>query len=127
MNVTLPVGRPSKYDPKYCQQIVEFMAQGYSFESFSGEIGVAKDTLNEWCDQYPDFSAAKKEAVHKSQKMWETLLLLHARGDKKVKGGSAAAVIFALKCRFGYQEKDMQLPDIKVQLSYSLDDEPESK
>jgi hypothetical protein len=98
------------------------MAKGYSAASFAGHIGVCIDTVNEWCDQHPEFSAAKKEAVHKSQEKWETLLMHHAEGNPAVKGGSAVAVIFALKCRFGYQEKDMQLPDIKVQLSYSLDD-----
>ena len=52
------LGRPTKYDPKYCEEVIEFMAKGFSFEAFAGHIGAHKDTLYEWVKKYPEFSAS---------------------------------------------------------------------
>lgn len=85
-----PVGRPSKYDPKFCKEIIEFFSeqpfreveithtnqktgQQYStyeerpnrlpfFSAFARKIGVNTDTLNEWGKQHPEFSDAFKQA-----------------------------------------------------------------
>ena len=56
----MPAGRPSLYDPKYCDEIVEDMAIGYSMTAFAGKIGVCRDTLQEWAAKEPEFSAALK-------------------------------------------------------------------
>lgn len=84
-----PGGRPSKYDPKYCQEIVEFcdipafktiqivttgkndyekveekeVANPPPFiTAFARKIGVSMDTLNEWTRVHPEFSDAFKKA-----------------------------------------------------------------
>lgn len=51
-----PVGRPSKYDPAYCEAVIETMSKGLSLTAFAGSIRVARSTINEWIDTYPDFS-----------------------------------------------------------------------
>ena len=38
-------GRPTKYDKKYDEMIIEHMAQGFSNQSFAGKIGI-KTTTN---------------------------------------------------------------------------------
>lgn len=53
-------GRPSKYDPAFCDQIVEIMGQGYSKMAAAGHLGVCYDTVRNWMDQYPDFFQAVK-------------------------------------------------------------------
>ena len=63
-------GRPSKYKPKYCKQIIKFFdrelvdAETFepcrlpTYEKFAFSIGVHRDTLHEWCKKHPKFSDA---------------------------------------------------------------------
>jgi hypothetical protein len=84
-----PAHRPTKYDPKYCEEILEFFDIPYTkmvtktkytekqgkieyeveeanslptFERFSVDIGVHRGTLRRWCDNYPEFRTAYKKA-----------------------------------------------------------------
>lgn len=68
-----PLGRPSKYDPKYCQMLIDHMASGFSYESFGGleEVSVSKQTLYDWENAYPDFLDAKKIGSQKNLMFWE--------------------------------------------------------
>lgn len=59
----IKTGRPSKYKPEYIEMVKEHLAQGHSFDSFAGEIGVSRDTVREWCHVHEDFSAAKNIAL----------------------------------------------------------------
>ena len=57
------VGRPSKYDPKFINEVDEYLAtcgreqtklpKKYEFASF---IGCDDTTLDEWAKKYPEFS-----------------------------------------------------------------------
>lgn len=86
-----PVGRPSKYSPAYCEEVIACMGKGYSFTAFAGEIGVDKDTLYEWVKVHPEFSDAVKKARAKRLRCLEEKLL---NGDT---GPRVTAMIFALK------------------------------
>lgn len=65
------MGRPSKYKDEYCQQLIDFLSEGYSLEAFCGKIGISKDTLYNWFDKHSAFSYAKSIAVSKSLEWWE--------------------------------------------------------
>jgi hypothetical protein len=86
-------GRPSKYDPKYCEQLVEHMAGIHSFETFAAIINVNPDTLYEWAKQHPEFSEAKKIGRMKCQLGCERLFKAQAAG--KIKGNPASLIFFA--------------------------------
>lgn len=67
-----PVGRPTKYDPKYCEEVLRMGAQGYSVVEMAAEIGVKRDTLEtNWPDKHPDFLEAFTQAMQLSQSWWE--------------------------------------------------------
>jgi hypothetical protein len=66
-------GRPSKYDTKYDQMLIDHMSEGLSFESFAGVIGMTKDTIYNWLRQYESFADAKKIGTQKSLLFWEKL------------------------------------------------------
>lgn len=89
-----PIGRPSKYDPAYCNQIVEHMAQGASMASFAAEIDVARSTLNVWADEHPEFLEAINKGKAKCAAWWERLGRDGASGSKDV---NPTLVIFGLK------------------------------
>jgi hypothetical protein len=67
------MSRPSKYDEKYCEMLIEHMAEGYSFESFGGIIEVNEDTLYEWVKVHPKFSDSKSIGTQKSMVWWEKI------------------------------------------------------
>lgn len=90
-----PGGRPSKYSPAYCNEVIEFLAQGHSVTAFAGEIGVARSTVFKWAEEHQEFSDALKVGQAKATKFWEGILAKVASEG----GGNATAAIFGLKNR----------------------------
>jgi hypothetical protein len=64
-------GRPSSYDPAYCDQVVELGAQGKSRVQISALIGVHRSTLDDWAKAHPEFSEALTRAKELEQHWWE--------------------------------------------------------
>jgi hypothetical protein len=89
MGTKSPCGRPTKYKPEYCDEIVEYFnkepyfereivktdKKGNTYEAyefvandlplfgkFASDIGVTHDTLLEWVKVHPEFSLAYKKA-----------------------------------------------------------------
>lgn len=91
----MPAGRPSTYDPKYCQMVLEHCANGASLSSFAAEISVARSTINEWMEHHSEFSEAVGAAKAKCAAWWEQ----RGRAIAQEGGGPGAAtlVIFGLK------------------------------
>lgn len=109
----MPVGRPSKYDPKFCDMLIEHMAEGYSFETFAAKIDVNQDTLHEWAKVHKDFSESKKIAFAKCQIFWERLGINHIlNSSEKDEMGNSRSVslntgawIFNMKNRFKWTDR----------------------
>ena len=92
-------GRPSKYDPEFCEVMISAMeTEGLSVGAVAGLIGVSRDTLYEWTTVHPEFSYAKKIGEAKAQLFWERKnVALAERGSAGP--GASTAVVFALKNR----------------------------
>lgn len=84
----MPGGRPSKYDPKYCDEIIEYfdippykdvkvtITKGDTIvdkierlpndlptlAKFAANINVDRDTIHQWTKDHPEFSDAYKKA-----------------------------------------------------------------
>lgn len=87
----MPAGRPSKYEPRYCEEVVAAGKQGFSLTAFAGMIGVCRDTISEWAKVHEEFSAAvKRHAGARTHKLESDLL---AAPD----GPTVTSRIFALK------------------------------
>lgn len=68
----MTAGRPSLYDPAYCERVLEMGRNGYSVVEMASEIGVARSTLEEaWPRAHPEFSEALTRARECSQAWWE--------------------------------------------------------
>src|SRR4051794_40772155 len=91
----MAVGRPTKYDRRYCDDIVAFCRHGYSITAFAGHIGVARSTIQEWAGAHEEFSAAVKAAKAAAALWWER----RGRAGAGRRGGhrSWAEGIFQLK------------------------------
>ena len=88
------MGRPTKYEPRFCALVVEDMAKGYSLGAFAGLIGVDRSTINEWIANYPEFSQAVKEGKALRLRQWETA---NMKGGFTKDGGNPTLIIFGLK------------------------------
>lgn len=89
-----PGGRPTDYDPAYCESVLAWGALGKSKVWMAAEIGVAKSTLQLWEKVHPEFSAALSRAMTLSQRWWEDEGQCGMRADKfngQVWGRSMAA------------------------------------
>lgn len=95
-------GRPSLYDPQYCDQVIDFMSSGYSIAGFAGHIKVARQTVYQWAEDHPEFSDALNQARAASALWWERNALKNA-----VEGeGNATMLIFGLKNRVADEWRD---------------------
>lgn len=90
-------GRPSKYSPAYCGEVISCLSEGHSVTAFAGRIGVARSTVFKWAEEHPEFSDALKVGQSKATEFWEKILMSVARDGK----GNATACIFGLKNRAG--------------------------
>jgi hypothetical protein len=102
-------GRPTKYDPLICDQIVELGAQGKSKAQIRRDIGIHHSTWGDWIEAHPEFSAAVKEAYELSMAWWEDQGM-----DGMFKGMkfNATAYIFQVKNRFPREYRDRQEHDV---------------
>lgn len=118
-----PGGRPSKYDPKYIQEMIDFFKRDYtmrkngkseacdfpSIARFAVNIDVANSTIYEWANKHPEFSVALK----KCQEMQEDIIV-----NNSLKGSyNGAFAQFLLKNNFGYRDKqevDQTIQEIKI-------------
>ena len=66
-----PVGRPSLYDPAYCEKVIELGKLGKSIEQICFDLNTPVRTLYEWRDRYPEFSQALEDAKGFEQAWWE--------------------------------------------------------
>lgn len=79
---TRPVGRPSQYDPEYCDVAIEIGKRGGGPLQIACEIGVLRETLYDWAKVHPEFSTALKKAKQFEQMWWENKGLEGMTADK---------------------------------------------
>lgn len=102
------MARPTSYKPEYCELLAAHFEEGFSYESFAGVVGVAKQTLYNWEEAHPEFLDAKKTNEGKSQLEWERRLNRFARTGE----GNATAIIFGLKNRASESWRDVKATEI---------------
>ncbi len=105
-----PIGRPTEYDPKMCQDAVAFGKLGYSKTAIAAKLGISRQTLYSWVKQHPEFLDAMEKAVEESQIYWEDTLRLTARG--LLEKANATATIFALKSQFQQDWKEIRTTEL---------------
>ncbi len=56
----MPAGRPTKYDPAYCEQAEKLCKLGATDVEMADFFGVCEDTIHEWKRVHPEFSESIK-------------------------------------------------------------------
>jgi hypothetical protein len=117
----LKTGRPTLYRPEYCDQVVEWMAKGFTATAAAGKMGFYYDLFNDWAKKHPEFAQALKEGrAERIAKLEEELMSLGGSKD----GPMVTARIFALKCaqseewreRAEDQAVNVQINEIKLKI-----------
>ena len=67
----MTAGRPTDYDPSYCDKVVEWGALGKSKTWMAAELDCTRQTLEHWAAANPEFLHALQKALTKSQAKWE--------------------------------------------------------
>jgi len=66
-----PVGRPSLYDPKYCEEVIALGRIGKSIEQIAANLNVSLRVLYDWRDKHPEFLHALEDSKTYEQAWWE--------------------------------------------------------
>lgn len=136
----MTAGRPTKYKPEYCQELIDFCAQGYSLEAFCGHIDVSKETLYTWFETHQEFLDAKVRGLQKSRMFWEKLGIDHivsksdsetiVQGKDKIttsKSRTLNASVWALNMKNRFAWKDNvdvnQTSNAKIEIVIDQQDE----
>ena len=81
-----PVGRPSTYDPAYCEQVIELGKLGKSTEAIGAILGCGTATLYRWRDEHPEFreaiSLAKDFELHWWEEQAQAYMVENKESDK---------------------------------------------
>jgi hypothetical protein len=64
-------GRPTDYDPAFCEQVLAWGAEGKSKAWMAAKLGVVRQTLDNWTEVHPDFLDAMTRARDLAQAWWE--------------------------------------------------------
>ena len=104
----MPGGRPTKYTDNLGDQLIDWMAQGYSLTAAAGKIGVSRQTVYAWAEEKPEFSHALNTARAAAAAWWED----QARITATTGDGNASVVIFALKNRVADEWREKVEQDV---------------
>lgn len=97
-------GRPTKYRKEYCQRIVELGQNGDNpLVSLACELTVAKSTVQDWFEAFPEFGASYQTAKAACEQFWLNLSKNRASGSQVT--GSDTMIKFMLSAAHGYREK----------------------
>ena len=79
----MPGGRPSLYDPAYCEKVIALGAKGKSEVGIAVALGVPRSTLQSWASQHDGFRQALTRAKEASQDFWEEQALSGCVGNQE--------------------------------------------
>jgi hypothetical protein len=88
-------GRPTDYLPEYDQALYDHMAEGFTYESFAGRIGVARATIYGWEAKHPSFMDAKNAG--REAQLFANERTMHGIAKGKLRDANVTAQIFIMK------------------------------
>ena len=114
MTETSNMGAPTKYDPKFCDTVIEYGKQGLSKAQMAARLEVHRETLNNWADAHPDFFDAIKKATDLAQDLWEQRFAKGALGEDEGQQMNPTMMIFLMKNRFPADWREKQTTEHEV-------------
>jgi len=116
------------YKNEYDQKLIDHLAAGYSFQSFSGTVGVCRKTIYNWLDEHESFRQAKEIGLSKTLHLFESVLMDKMLGTGETivnpRLADTASLLFALKTRFKdiYSERVESVQSGEIKINIDQDD-----
>jgi DNA-binding XRE family transcriptional regulator len=67
------MARRTSYDPSYCEQVIAWGREGKSKAWMASRLDVARQTVDNWCSEFPEFLDAMTRARDLAQAWWEDI------------------------------------------------------
>lgn len=96
------MARPTSYLPEYCEQVIELGKEGKSKAQMAAHLGICRQTLDNWCSQFPEFMDAITHARTFAQAWWEE----RARASLDNRNFNAALWAKSMSARFPDEYSD---------------------
>ena len=96
-------GRPTKYNPEYCEKIIEMGKYGASKHEMALDLDINFSTFLLWQQEHEEFSKAVKEATAISQAWWEKKGRIATFGETP--NFNATSYIFNMKNRYKWKDR----------------------
>ena len=114
-----PVGRPSSYDPAYCEKVIELGKAGKSQVQIACALEVPRTTLLRWADDHEEFRTALTRAKDCEQNWWEEKGM-NAVEDGTMTGPGATVWKKSMEARFrnDYTERKELAHDGEMKVSF---------
>jgi hypothetical protein len=100
----LPRGRPSKYDPKYCETVIELMKEGKSLSEVCAAIGIGRNRMMHWTEEHKEFRDSIDTGKALAQAWWEEVARKVATGDhgdhEHLKKAHPGLIMFIMSRRY---------------------------
>jgi len=104
----MPAGRPSTYDAKFADTVVDLMKQGASIEEICLDLDICVKTFYNWCEAHPEFLQSKKKGESFSKGWW----MKNGRLNLENKDFNYTGWYMNMKNRFGWADKQETKTDI---------------
>lgn len=114
-----PRGRPSLYDPAYCDRALELAAEGCGKAEIAAALGVSAKTLTAWAKAHEDF----KEAMARAKDIEYAWWLSAGRKGQFMRNWSASGWALQMRNRFGKRFRDKGAGAIESEQRAELDAE----
>jgi hypothetical protein len=99
----------SKYQDKYCYDLLDWCTQGRSIESFAAKINVIPDIFPIWMRQHQQFEICVHVAYWKSYAFWEDMALEDARTPVRHKTMNGTIYALVMRQRFKWVDTRQEL------------------
>jgi hypothetical protein len=76
------IGRPSLYEPAYCDDVVELGKAGKSLAQMCAHFDISRQTIDNWALANPEFLEALSRAKVHAQSWWEDKGVTGMESDK---------------------------------------------
>lgn len=106
-----PRGRPTKYNPDFCEIVIEKMKEGAAIQELPFYLDVCLDTIYEWKKVHEDFSEAIKKGESYSQAFW----MIDGRTSIREKDFNSTLWYMNMKNRFGWADKTETKNEVLVE------------
>ena len=107
-------GRPSTYDPAFCERVIELGEEGKSKAQIAHALRISRKSLYLWMKVHPEFAEAMQEAQFAALAWWEDV----GQARLSMPKFNAALYAFNMKNRFREFYAD------KVDVSHTATEEP---